>query len=39
MIQLFKPFMPEVPEMDSILKSGALEYGNYTKEIEKKLKE
>lgn len=39
MIQLFKPFMPEVPEMDSILKSGALAYGNYTKEFEKKLKE
>lgn len=38
MIPLYSPYMPEVPEMDSILKSGALAYGNYTKEFEKKLK-
>ena len=39
MIQLFKPFMPEVPEMELILKSGVLAYGKYTKEFEKRLKE
>ncbi len=38
MIPLFKPYMPEVPEMDSILHSGALAYGNYTKQFEEKLK-
>lgn len=39
MIPLYKPFMPEVPEVNSILQSGALAYGNYTKEFEKKLRE
>lgn len=39
MIPLFKPYMPELPEMDSILHSGALAYGNYTKQFEEKLKE
>lgn len=38
MIPLFKPYMPEIPEMDSILHSGALAYGNYTKQFEEKLK-
>lgn len=39
MISLFNPYMPELPEMDSILHSGALNYGNYTKKFEDKLKE
>ena len=39
MIPLFKPYMPEIPELDKILHSGALAYGNYTKQFEKKLKE
>lgn len=39
MIPLYCPFMPAVSEMATILKSGALAYGNYTKEFEKKLKE
>ncbi len=38
MIPLFKPYMPELPEMDSILHSGALAYGNYTKLFEEKLR-
>jgi len=37
-IPLFKPYMPKIPEMDSILCSGALAYGNYTKQFEEKLK-
>lgn len=39
MIPIFKPYMPELPEIDSILHSGALAYGNYTKRFEDKLKE
>lgn len=39
MIPLFKPYMPELPELDSILHSGALAYGNYTKAFEERLKE
>ncbi len=38
MIPLFKPYMPQLPEMDAILHSGALAYGNYTKQFEEKLK-
>ena len=38
MIPLFKPYMPELPEIDIILHSGALAYGNYTKQFEEKLK-
>ena len=38
MIPLFKPYMPEVPELDSILHSGALAYGNFTKQFEDRLK-
>lgn len=38
MIPLFKPFVPDVPELDSILHSGALAYGMYTKLFEEKLK-
>ncbi len=39
MIPLFKPYMPDVPEIDTILHSGALAYGNYAKQFEEKLKE
>lgn len=39
MIPLFKPYIPELPEIDSILHSNALAYGNYTKQFEEKLKE
>ncbi len=38
MIPLFKPYMPDLPEMDSILHSGALAYGSYTKRFEEQLK-
>ena len=38
MIPLFKPYMPELSEMEAILHSGALAYGNYTKQFEEKLK-
>lgn len=38
MIPLFQPHMPELPELDRILKSGSLAYGKYTKEFEEKLK-
>ena len=37
MVPLYKPYMPKLPEMDAILHSGALAYGNYTKMFEKKL--
>ena len=39
MIPLFKPYMPDIPEIDLILHSGALAYGEYTKQFEKKLQE
>ena len=39
MIPLYKPYMPDIPEMDSILHSGALAYGSYTKQFEDKLRE
>lgn len=39
MIPLFKPYMPELPEIDAILHSGALAYGNYTKQFEEKLRD
>lgn len=39
MIPLFKPHMPDLPELDSILHSGALAYGKYTMKFEEKLKE
>ncbi len=38
MIPLYKPYMPELPELDQILMSGNLSYGQYTKEFEQKLK-
>lgn len=37
MIPLFKPFMPELPEMNSILQSGALAYGVHTRAFEAEL--
>jgi len=39
MIPLYKPYMPELPEMDSILHSGALAYGKWAREFENKLAE
>ena len=39
MIPLFKPYMPETPELDQILGSGQLAYGNYTKQFEEKLRD
>lgn len=40
MIPLFKPYMPqELPEVDNILHSGALAYGKWGHEFEKKLGE
>ena len=38
MIPLFKPYIPdELPELDSILRSGALSYAKWGKLFEKKL--
>ena len=39
MIPLYKPYIPELPEMNDILHSGALAYGEYTKKFEEKLRE
>lgn len=39
MIPLYKPYMPELPELDSILHSGALSYGKWGREFEKELAE
>lgn len=39
MIPLFKPYMPELPEMETILHSGALAYGKYSKQFEEKLRD
>jgi len=36
-IPLFKPYMPNLPEIDSILHSGQLVYGKYTKQFEQLL--
>ena len=38
-IPLYKPYVPELPELDNILHSGQLAYGNYTKEFEQRLKQ
>lgn len=39
MIPLYKPYMPtELPELNTILHSGALAYGKYGKQFEQKLK-
>jgi len=37
MIPLFKPHMPELPELIDILNSGALAYGKYAREFERNL--
>lgn len=37
MIPLFKPYMPELPELENILHSGALAYGEWTKKFENAL--
>ena len=37
MIPLYKPYMPELPEIDEILHSGKLAAGEYTKIFEKML--
>ena len=39
MIPLYKPYMPELPEMDNILHSGALAYGKWGRAFEKRLAE
>jgi perosamine synthetase len=39
MIPLFKPYIPELPELLPILNSGSLAYGIYAREFEKKLSE
>ena len=39
MIPLFKPYMPDLPELDNILHSGALSYGKWGREFEKRLSE
>ena len=38
MIPLYKPYMPDLPEIDNIIHSGALAYGEYTKNFENKLR-
>lgn len=39
MIPLYKPYMPVLPELDNILHSGALAYGKWGREFEKRLAE
>ncbi len=39
MIPLYKPHMPELPELDTILHSGSLAYGEYSRIFEKRLSE
>lgn len=39
MIPLYKPHMPELPELDKILHSGALAYGEYSRKFEGRLSE
>ena len=39
MIPLYKPYMPELPELDNILHSDALAYGKWGREFEKRLAE
>lgn len=39
MIPLYKPYMPELPEIDKILHSGQLAAGRYTKEFEQNLRD
>lgn len=39
MIPLYKPHMPELPELNAILHSGALAYGEYSRKFERSLSE
>lgn len=39
MIPLFKPYMPDLPELDTILHSGKLSYGQYSIDFENQLKD
>lgn len=39
MIPLYKPYMPDLPDMNLLIHSGNLAYGNYTKQFEEKLRE
>lgn len=39
MIPLYKPYMPELPELERILKSGHLASGKYTEQFEEQLKD
>ena len=39
MIPLYKPYIPPLPELDSILHSGQLTYGRYCRAFEKKLQD
>ncbi len=39
MIPIFKPYMPELPDMDSILYGGALAYGAQTRMFEDRLRD
>lgn len=39
MISLFKPYMSKLPELNSLLTSGKLSYGEYSKKFEKELQE
>lgn len=39
MIPLFKPYMPDLPDIEKILYSGRLAYGQYSELFEKELKE
>ncbi len=38
MIPLYKPFMPELPDLDGLLHSGEIAYGEYTKKFEESLR-
>ena len=38
MIPLFKPFVPELPQLQSVIQSGQLAYGEYTRKFENELK-
>ena len=38
MIQLYKPYIPKLPDLEKILYSGSLTYGEYTKKFEEILR-
>ncbi len=39
MIPLFKPYMPNLPQLNTLLMSGNLAYGEYSRKFEEKLQE